>query len=923
MILLSLCLSAGLAENVNAQIIGDFRSLNGGGQWSKSGTWEEYTATGWVDTKNVPTSSDGRVTIRTGHIINANQAGSYDQFLIEAGAELNVTKAFTVLNGPGVDLDVYGTLSDSKTITFSAAATGIFRSGSSLSISRNNTFETINSSSVTFETGSSISNIGNIDLLNTSSITVNSGVTLTNASTISLTGQTQLLVNGGTIVNQDVITATGTSVISFSNNAVYVHDQNGGALPPITNTTWETNSEARITGVTNSVPTQLNTTFYDFTWQNSSQVADLSLAGAPVGILGDFTVAATGSRSLTWNSVGSPMNIGGDFIQTGGDFRFQDTGSAVIAIAGDFNQTAGTTYLSTTSGSPTLNVAGDFTVASALINSSTASATINLNGATAQLIDANGTLSGNIDLNLSGAGSKTLVSDLTLQGSLTETSGGIDLAGNSLSLSGNLIVTTSFTNASLVTFTGTGTQTIQLPTGSTIPELSIDGVGASLQLLSDINISNVFTLVNGSIDLNGFNVILAEGVVFYNTGTVSGPITMSRAYTWNDDGWRMIASPVSGINFSSLSSAFWTQGAAWATNPSGTSNLHSFNFSTQDWSAVTGADAAMGAATAYILYANKTHGWLSLLRESAMTESKEGTKGASNPPFYINVNPGSPRPPTDNPIHLFMIILSIAFYLIAIELIIRNLISQNQPVIKAIGRPAWIWAYRQISAYACLLAGVSYFLGPLGGLSIALGLAGVSLSIEFKEQYKNIGAILYLLIKSHVHVGSWIAYRDSVAQVTDLNLQSITLTLLDGKIVVLSPFALLHVSVSKWKPDQIRRETFEIGISRLSNLRAVRETVAQTLGDFAPVGTRHHAHIRFEDLNAEVTVVQIQTVIDGNKTTSAAILSVLERELTGIGVELRERREKVIAKVVTDSSSAKNGVFPPLKLVKIDKENAA
>lgn len=320
---------------------------------------------------------------------------------------------------------------------------------------------------------------------------------------------------------------------------------------------------------------------------------------------------------------------------------------------------------------------------------------------------------------------------------------------------------------------------------------------------------------------------------------------------------------------------------------------------------------------------NPSGSWQDMLRDSAVQESKVKKQGAGSAPFYVDVNPGAPKPRIDTPLHMFLIMLSVAFYLIAIELIIRNQISKKRSAIVTIGKPVWIWAYRQVSVYMCLLVGAGYFLGPLGGISIALGLAGISLSIEFKEQYRNIGAILFLLIKSQVKTGSWIAYRDSVAQVTDLNLQSITLTFLDGNVIVLKPFALLHVSVSKWKPDQVRSETIEIRVSRISNLRTIRESVSEALMEFAPASTRQHAHILFEDLNAEVTLVKIKTVIDGNKTTISNIEAELERRLREDGILLTRKVEKTVDTVAAKSDTSEKNDFPPLRLVEIKKKDAA
>jgi hypothetical protein len=865
------------STSASAQSEGDFRSRSGGGQWSKSNTWDEYTPTGWLNTNKVPNSADGKITILTGHVVNANSIGTYDQVVIEAGAELNISKAFTVGNGPGLDLEVRGLLSINNTLSFATGATSTFKSGSELMIGRSSTFTTLGTSAITFESGSIASSQGVLDLQNSSVVNFNSGAVYTNGGTISMLDSSQLLVNGGTLINQKDITAVGTSLVGFSNGATYIHDQNGGALPPVDRTTWGTDSEAKVIGVTNSLPTQLNDTIYNFTWENAGQSADLSLDAAPLGFLGDFTVVSTGTGSLSWNSIGAPMTIGGDFVQTGSDFRFQDTGSAVITIAGGFSQSAGTTYLATTSGSPVLNIGGDITVASALINSSTSFATLSLNGNVAQAIDVSGSLTGNIDLVLSGSGLKSLASDLTLTGSLTETSGGLDLAGKNLTLTGNLLVSTQFSNPAQMAFTGAGDKQIDLP------------VSSSLKEYQRVKQPVVNVLVEAAQD----NSVLFQVV----------PMRKQL---------RMIKT-----SSLSIREAVVEKPDAVENRPI-PKNENKALLPIQD-EAPFGDDNSIQSSTKPA----STGNWLDMLRDSALETSKKKKQGAAFIPFYVRVTPTEPGPSFDSPVYLFMLILTVLFYLSAIELIIRNLISRNQPSIKNIERPVWIWAYRQISAYICLLSGITYYLGPLGGFAIALGLAGISVSIEFKEQYKNIGAILVLLLRSNVRVGAWIAYREGVAQVTDLNLQFVTLTMHGGLQVSLSPFALLHVSVSKWKPDQVRNETIEIGVSRFSNLRSIRQIVSDTLLAFAPTGTLHHAHINFQDLDAQRTVVLVETVVDGNTTNKAAIKLALENAFREIGVDLCSLDIQAKAERSAHAPSSSNANYPPLRLIKNDSDKAA
>lgn len=97
-----------------AQNTGDYRSL-ASGNWNAITTWQRYNGTGWVAAAAYPTSTDGVITIRDGHIITI---GSYnltlDQVTVDGGAQLIVnsstTYSVTLSNGPGDDLIINGFL---------------------------------------------------------------------------------------------------------------------------------------------------------------------------------------------------------------------------------------------------------------------------------------------------------------------------------------------------------------------------------------------------------------------------------------------------------------------------------------------------------------------------------------------------------------------------------------------------------------------------------------------------------------------------------------------------------------------------------------------------------------------------------------------------------------------------------------------
>ncbi len=595
------------ADSLFAQSIGDFRS-RASDRWSRSNTWDEFTATGWQNTSNVPTSLSGVVTIQNGHAVQANSAGSYDQLIVELGGELQITNTFEIVNGAGTDIEVRGHLLVDKPLNLVESATALFKSSAVLTINTRDQFSFMDTSSAIFESGSTVSNSGTFSVQNGAAVTFSAGTTLTNSDTIQLLGAGNVTFNG-TLINQKTVTAGGTGQLVFGSTAIYDHNQDGGAFPTASQTVWNAGSTVNVTGVLRTVPGEVTDNYANFIWNSTAQSKDLDLNATTAAVSGNLTIASTGSGSLIWSGAGAPLTVGGNYVQSGGTFVFSNTGSSTFTVNGNYTQNAGTTTLSATSGSPVLDVKSNFSVASGstLNKVGPLFATIQLSGNTPQSISKAGTLTGNYNMALSGTGLKTLATNLTLTGSLTESSGGINLAGKTLTVGGNLIVNTSFQSAAQVVMNGSGASQIQLPAGSnTIPDLVLNSIGGSLTLLSDVVVSQILSINSGTVSENGFKISLLDGAVLFSAVPVTGNITMQRSYTHNADGWRMIASPLSGVGLSSLNSAFWTQGGAWASSSNGTSTLHSFNFAGQDWSPITGASSAFGGGSAFILYAYAT-----------------------------------------------------------------------------------------------------------------------------------------------------------------------------------------------------------------------------------------------------------------------------------------------------------------------------
>ena len=220
-----LCLFPTLALS---QSIGDFQSRQSG-NWSRSNTWEEYTASGWQNTGNFPTTNAGVVTIKTGDDVTGNKRGSYDQIIVESGATLDIRQTFKIVDGPGVDLDVYGTFEVNKTTRLQGTGSAIFRNGSTTAIDGGDRLRFEDSSIVTFEGGSIVTTNGIFQPEDNAQVNIEAGSYFTNTGRILLRNSANLDVTNSTILNQGDFDVTQTSTVNFGTGGIYIHDQNGDA----------------------------------------------------------------------------------------------------------------------------------------------------------------------------------------------------------------------------------------------------------------------------------------------------------------------------------------------------------------------------------------------------------------------------------------------------------------------------------------------------------------------------------------------------------------------------------------------------------------------------------------------------------------------------------------------------------------------
>lgn len=232
--------------------------------------------------------------------------------------------------------------------------------------------------SVTIQSGHNIST--------TTSITANN---LIINGTLNISGSSSFIANtaniNGTLQVENTATFSGTG-ITFNAGSTYNHNRDGGAIPTAT---WNVNSTALISGITGTRPEGYGQNFGNFTWQSSSQNADISFAAGLGVIGGNLTIANTGSASLNLMFSGPDTytnTVNGDFIQTGGIFRLagnEGNGAAnmTLNIGGNFSLSGGTFDVQgniTYGGTGIVNVNGNVSLNSGTLTE-TGSGTANFN----------------------------------------------------------------------------------------------------------------------------------------------------------------------------------------------------------------------------------------------------------------------------------------------------------------------------------------------------------------------------------------------------------------------------------------------------------------------------------------------------------------------------------------------------------------
>ncbi len=375
-----------------------------------------------------------------------------------------------------------------QTITAASDATKYFRSKATGNWSDYTTWESSDDNISWFNaTLSPTSAATAITVLSGHTVTVTAGVTIDDL-TVNAGGQvtvnssvTLIIANGaadpdvtinGKLVSAGTITTTGTLTIGATGE--YQHAQNGGTIPTAT---WATGSTANITGLTTTSPGGRGQVFSNFIFDCSGLTAQIvwgsSLPTGPTGagtfqVTNTMTVKRTGSSTLQLHSSGGQERITvGNYVQNGG---------SVYLINGYGGTSGGADRIFTVNGTFTID------------NSVAASPLFSI---------SNGTAASVKPFTLNVGGDMTIGTGATVQADIT-----------------------NIPSSSLI-FNGTGTQVLTVNGILGDEVITVNKASGTVNLASDISVTNALNMTAGQLALGSFNVTLVSTA----TRTASIPAT--------------------------------------------------------------------------------------------------------------------------------------------------------------------------------------------------------------------------------------------------------------------------------------------------------------------------------------------------------------------------------------------------------------
>lgn len=451
-----------------------------GGQWT--------TSTNWTPTRTTPATSDILV-------FSAGASYSVTNIPSQTIGRLNVSAGTVTFSGQG------GTI----TLTINNSTGGA---------------DFIIANGATLIQNATIDNL----TLGTAATADISG-TLTENGTYNTNGTNVVTTVSGTgvIDNRNTVTCNSAAKLVMSNGSLYIHALNGGNLPIAT---FNATSTVEFTGITTTLPGNMDQTYGNFTWNCASQTGNLSFAANVATVNGNFSVQTTGT----------------------GDIRLKNSGGTTTTnVAGDFSLSGGTLFIVGTNNTHSLNVDGNISISGGTLTRGGGTANFNFSGTNQTYSKTGGTISNTVNFNIN-TGSAVDFGTSVLDGSngtftlsnnakiITANANGIRSTGafGSIQVTG----TRTYNSGADYEFRGASTGTFTTTTNPQIDNLIINNTGGNVTLSQPMTINTGLTLTAGALISTSTNFLSlvdnATSSPGSNASYVSGPIrkTGNDAFTF-------------------------------------------------------------------------------------------------------------------------------------------------------------------------------------------------------------------------------------------------------------------------------------------------------------------------------------------------------------------------------------------------------
>lgn len=333
--------------------------------------------------------------------------------------------------------------------------------------------------------------------------------------TLRISGVLTRAATTSTNTGQAIDGANASNRIEMLSGSTFRLERDGGVISN-TNIIWSAGSVVEYTGGVTALPVNIGQTFSNFIWNCPNQTSTtLKLAG----------ITNVNQALRIYNTGSGTLNIGVAESKTFNLSDFEVRSGANVAMTN-------------TSGSSTLNVSDSLKLSGGSITNGPGTGLISMNGTTStQRITTGTTLSGNLNLSMTGNQTVELLGNLSLPNNLTVSSGQLSFAGaaRSLSIGGNLSI------ASGATFEMTGfAHNLTLSAGFTNSGTFTAGTATTTTYAQAAAGQTVLAANYGNLTFTGDTKALPAGTIgvagTFNPNTPASPHTVNAANVVNFNG---------------------------------------------------------------------------------------------------------------------------------------------------------------------------------------------------------------------------------------------------------------------------------------------------------------------------------------------------------------------------------------------------